>query len=313
MRWLTPLLASTLCLTACSDHPRAPIEDRNAAVTQQRTAPPEPLTRASSKPATLPGYGDPIAPGTRYTVRKGDTLYAIAFRLGMDYRELARLNYISAPYRILPGQELRTAATQKAAAGKTSSANSAAAGGSSKPVASTPQAATSKPSTKTSAPVTPTPQGKPKPAVVATSPPSSKATTSKQSTSRATEPKLGPVSRWGWPSSGKVARKYSSNLHKGVDIQGSRGDPVKASASGVVVYSGTGVKGYGALLIIKHNDQYLSAYGHNDAILVEEGDAIKAGQQIAQMGSSGTDSVKLHFEIRRQGKPVDPLTLLPKR
>ena len=121
------------------------------------------------------------------------------------------------------------------------------------------------------------------------------------------------MSRWKWPSPGKVTRKYSSNLHKGVDIQGSRGDPVKASASGVVVYSGTGVKGYGALLIIKHNDQYLSAYGHNDAILVEEGDAIKAGQQIAQMGSSGTDTVKLHFEIRRQGKPVDPLTLLPKR
>lgn len=110
-----------------------------------------------------------------------------------------------------------------------------------------------------------------------------------------------------------MQRAFSDVLHKGIDIAGQRGDPVYATASGVVVYAGTGVKGYGALLIVKHNDQFLSAYGHNDAMLVSEGAGISAGQQIARMGSSGTDTVKLHFEIRRQGQPVDPLRLLPKR
>ncbi len=124
---------------------------------------------------------------------------------------------------------------------------------------------------------------------------------------------LGPVSRWRWPSDGRLVRGYSSNLHKGVDIAGKRGDPVRAAARGVVVYAGTGVKGYGALIIVKHNDDYLSAYGHNDAILVAEGDTVKDAAVIARMGSSGTDSVKLHFEIRRQGKPIDPVKVLPRR
>ena len=108
-------------------------------------------------------------------------------------------------------------------------------------------------------------------------------------------------------------RSFSANLHKGIDIAGRRGEPVTAVAGGKVVYAGTGVTGYGALLIIKHNETYLSAYGHNERLLVEEGFDVKAGQRIATMGSSGTDSVKLHFEIRRRGQPIDPLTLLPKR
>ena len=125
--------------------------------------------------------------------------------------------------------------------------------------------------------------------------------------------KLQPVSRWRWPSAGKVVRTYSSNRHKGIDIAGKRGDPVKAVAAGKVVYAGTGVTGYGSLLIIKHNDTYLSAYGHNERLLVSENMNIQAGQQIATMGSSGTDTVKLHFELRRRGQPIDPLTLLPRR
>lgn len=127
------------------------------------------------------------------------------------------------------------------------------------------------------------------------------------------EPKLGPVTRWLWPGKGPVERAYSAVLHKGIDITGQRGDPVYATAAGVVVYAGTGVKGYGVLLIVKHNEQFLSAYGHNDVMLVAEGASIRAGQQIARMGSSGTDTVKLHFEIRRKGQPVDPLRLLPRR
>jgi lipoprotein NlpD len=110
-----------------------------------------------------------------------------------------------------------------------------------------------------------------------------------------------------------VTRRFETSLHKGIDISGSRGDPVLATAGGTVVYAGSGIAGYGLMLIVRHNDEYLSAYGHNDALLVEEGAVVRAGQRIAQRGSSGTDSVKLHFEIRRRGRPVDPLGLLPLR
>jgi lipoprotein NlpD len=110
-----------------------------------------------------------------------------------------------------------------------------------------------------------------------------------------------------------VTRRYSSSLHKGIDISGRRGDPVVAVAGGKVVYAGTGIVGFGELLIVKHNEVYLSAYGHNDRLLVEEGDVVAAGARIAEKGSSGTDAVKLHFEIRKAGKPIDPLRLLPRR
>jgi lipoprotein NlpD len=122
-----------------------------------------------------------------------------------------------------------------------------------------------------------------------------------------------PVDRWSWPTEGKVSRAYSAERHKGIDLVGERGSPVMATAAGVVVYAGTGVTGYGALLIVKHNDTYLSAYGHNDALLVAEGQQVDAGQVIARMGSTSSDSVKLHFEIRRNGRPVNPTSLLPQR
>ena len=112
---------------------------------------------------------------------------------------------------------------------------------------------------------------------------------------------------------GPVTRGFQANVHKGIDIGGERGDPVRAVADGVVVYAGTGIVGFGELLIVKHNDVYLSAYGHNDRLLVGENAVVRAGQTIAEKGSSGTDTVKLHFEIRQEGKPVDPLRLLPKR
>lgn len=108
-------------------------------------------------------------------------------------------------------------------------------------------------------------------------------------------------------------RKFSATVHKGIDIAGDEGDPVIAVAAGQVVYAGTGIPGYGELLILRHNTRYLSAYGHNDRLLVGEGDRVNAGDQIATRGSSGTNSVKLHFEIRENGKPVDPMSLLPPR
>ncbi len=119
-------------------------------------------------------------------------------------------------------------------------------------------------------------------------------------------------SKWIWPSPGKVLRGFSTQ-NKGLDIQGKRGDPVYASAEGKVVYSGTGLRGYGQLVIIKHSADYVTAYAHNSAVLVEEGDSVKQGQKIAEIGDSGTDSVKLYFELRYKGKPVDPIKYLPKR
>jgi lipoprotein NlpD len=117
---------------------------------------------------------------------------------------------------------------------------------------------------------------------------------------------------WGWPAKGKVVMQFSESTSlKGIDIAGSAGQPVTASASGKVVYAGSGLRGYGKLIIIKHNDAYLSAYAHNRDILVKEGQQVVKGQKIAEMGNTDSDQVKLHFEIRRQGKPVDPLRYLP--
>ena len=120
---------------------------------------------------------------------------------------------------------------------------------------------------------------------------------------------------WAWPASGAIIGRFSSNgsLNKGIDIAGELGQPVLAASGGSVVYAGSGLRGYGELVIIKHSDTYVSAYGHNRRLLVREGQQVKVGQQIAEMGSTGTDRVKLHFEIRRQGKPVDPMQYLPRR
>ena len=230
--------------------------------------------------SSRPDYGPKLAVGKPYTVKRGDTLYAIAFRLGMDFRELAARNGIRAPYTINVGQVLQT---------------------------SKPRASTSNKSSKTSDSGKSTKSSSTSTKVAKKTQPSKKA-----SSSKSIEPNR-PVSRWRWPSRGKVVRTFASNVHKGIDIAGNRGDPVTATAAGKVVYAGAGVTGYGSLIIVKHNDTYLSAYGHNEQLLVSEGSVVKVGQQIATMGSSGTNSVKLHFELRRIGKPVDPLTLLPKR
>ena len=231
-------------------------------------------------------YGSKLEEGKPYIVVKGDTLYSIAFRLGIDFRELAARNGMQAPYIIKVGQTLRTA---KPAPEPSKKAPKRAVKAASQPKK------TNKPATKQSK-------------VTSVTKPSSKSQARSDNVNKSQ-----PVSRWRWPSAGKVVRAYSSNRHKGIDIAGKRGDPVRAVAAGKVVYAGTGVTGYGSLLIIKHNDTYLSAYGHNERLLVSENMNIKAGQQIATMGSSGTDTVKLHFELRRRGQPIDPLTLLPRR
>lgn len=252
-----------LLLAACAGQQQAPVEDRRGQV------------KTTERPDT-------------YTVRRGDTLYSIAWRYGVDYRHLARLNKIDSSYTIFPGQELKLA-------GRVPTRSSKPANGSK---------ATPAPKTAASTPAKP-PTAPAATAVTKASSPRATNTSSVDDNAR--------VSSWLWPTSGKVVRKYSGTVHKGIDIDGKAGDKVQATAAGKVVYAGSGIVGYGNLLIIKHNEVYLSAYAHNRSLNVAEGDRVKAGQQIAEKGSSATNSVKLHFEIRREGKPVDPLKLLPRR
>jgi lipoprotein NlpD len=204
-----------------------------------------------------------------HTVRRGETLYAIAWRYGTDFRSLARVNGIASPYTIYPGQRLRLRASRKPAT-ETS-------------------ARTSRPAKKPSKPSNAAP-GKRRGSAPAPSP---------------------SVARWSWPAKGAVIGRFGGSGGKGIDIGGRAGAPVKASAAGRVVYSGSGLRGYGKLIIIKHNERYLSAYAHNKKLHAKEGDKVQSGQRIAEMGQSDTDRIKLHFEIRRDGKPVDPLKHLP--
>ncbi|AXK55925.1 MULTISPECIES: peptidoglycan DD-metalloendopeptidase family protein [Pseudomonas] len=228
----------------------------------------------------------------QYVVRRGDTLFSIAFRYGWDYKALAARNNIAEPYTIHPGQTIRFD-------GRTGVAPTTV-------VTSTQSGASS--SSKTT--VIRRPAG----ATTATATGTSTATASKPAPAPATPAGPAPTG-WGWPSNGVLIGKFSSNgsLNKGIDIAGDLGQPVLAASDGTVVYAGSGLRGYGELVIIKHNETYVSAYGHNRKLLVREGQQVKVGQTIAEMGSTGTDRVKLHFEIRRQGKPVDPLQFLPRR
>lgn len=208
-----------------------------------------------------------------YRVRAGETLYAIAWRYNLDYRELARWNAIAAPYTIHPGQELILTDPALLPAAR-------------QPVVS--------PQTRHAAPV------------VADKPRGS-------ATRAEAQPALPPPSKWIWPTRGRVVQAFqgSQSIAQGIDIAGELGQDVRASAEGKVVYSGSGLAGFGQLVIIKHNDTYISAYGHNRKLLVKEGDEVKAGQKIAEMGKLQGNPC-LHFEIRRQGKPVDPLKYLPR-
>ncbi len=230
------------------------------------------------------GRAPQVTSGT-HVVNRGETLYQIAFRYGWDWKALAAHNGLREPYTIYPGQRLNLA-VRTASAPRYSAAAA--------PVRTAQRSA---PPPKT-APrsVSPTPPRPVKPAPVPTPVASA------------------PVKGWQWPAQGPLIARFQSNdsLNKGIDIAGQLGQPVKSAANGTVVYAGRGLIGYGEMIIVKHDDTHLSAYAHNSRLLVKEGEQVKGGQQIAEMGSSGTDRVKLHFEIRRGGQPVDPLGYLPK-
>jgi lipoprotein NlpD len=213
---------------------------------------------------------------TTHIVAPGETLYSIAWRYNLDVQVLARANGITEPYIIRPGQQVNLDLRH------------------SPPLARTP------PPVRTGQPVQ-----------------VQKRSSSRPSPQVAPAPSATRQSQlaWRWPATGTILAGFSGAqaLNKGIDIGAEKGEPVVAAESGTVVYAGDGLRGYGNLLIIKHNQNYLSAYAHNNKLLVAEGDTVKAGEQIAEVGSSGTNTNKLHFEIRHDGKPVDPLRYLPRR
>lgn len=244
-----------------------------------------------------------------YTVVPGDTMWAIAFRFGWDWKELAQRNGIASPYVIYPGQRIHL--DRPAVSGALAA----------QPVATPIAVAPARPvGSASAAPATPPPpvQAQPQPVQPVVRAPAAREPVVVSPSVAATTP-VTPVARsasgWAWPHRGQVISRFSANgsLNKGIDIAGELGEPVVAASDGTVVYAGSGLRGYGELVIIKHSDTYVSAYGHNRRLLVREGQQVKVGQTIAEMGSTGADRVKLHFEIRRQGKPVDPLQYLPSR
>lgn len=230
-----------------------------------------------------------------YRVRRGDTLYSISFRYGLDYREVARWNRIDSRYFIYPGQIISLKPPgngSKAASSSTRRTPASSAPSSS--AATSRQAASSPPKSASAS--------------------AARQASSRQSASTSGSTASGPV-RWQWPHKGRIISRFGGGnpANKGIDIAGKEGEAVRAAASGEVVYAGNGLLGYGNLVILNHNQRYLSAYAHNSRIFVREGDKVKAGEKIAEMGSTGTTRTMLHFEIRRDGNPVDPLRYLPKQ
>ncbi|UMO86706.1 murein hydrolase activator NlpD [Pectobacterium sp. PL64] len=258
--------------------------------------------------------------GNSYTVKRGDTLFYIAWITGNDYRDLAQRNNIPEPYSLNVGQSLSLGS----GSGNNVSGGGLMSGGGM--LATTDATRSGVPTPPSSAQIQTTSvdsqstnaysgnQGKqnvgkmlPTTGAPTTAPVSAPAAVASSNTAA--------VGSWRWPTDGKVIDSFSSSEggNKGIDIAGSRGQPITATASGRVVYAGNALRGYGNLIIIKHNDDYLSAYAHNDTMLVREQQDVTAGQKIATMGSTGTSSVRLHFEIRYKGKSVNPLRFLPQR
>jgi lipoprotein NlpD len=277
-------LAGLVLLAGCSSNQglhRAPVEDRNSGVSNA----PAGAVEASGTPARpLPGAENAGKPGY-YTVKPGDTLIRIGLDNGLNWRDLARWNNIDNPNVIEVGQVLRVIApgADTVAVARPVPAPAVTAAPVPKVGASAPVAVPSGSTPAPVAPVLPVPM--------------------------TAEDDLG----WIWPVNGTVLAGFDEVKNKGLDIGGKAGDPVLAAADGRVVYAGAGLRGYGNLIILKHNNTYLTAYAHNQTLLIKEDQTVRKGQKIAEMGSTDSDQVKLHFEVRRQGKPVDPARYLPAR
>jgi lipoprotein NlpD len=285
------VVITSLLLSACgtSLH-HAPVEDRNPQPAKPAASMPAPAASEPAPEVKLPPGAENAGKPGYYTVKPGDALIRIALDYGQSWRDLARWNSLDNPNRIEVGQVLRVVAPSVDAG--------AGAGATAKPIISAgkveprpldskpPVAAASAPAAAASAMVAAAPAG------VATD-----------------EDTLA----WGWPVAQSVSAGFDEQRNKGLDFAGKPGDPVLAVADGRVVYAGSGLRGYGNLVIIKHNNTYLTAYAHNRAMLVEQDQVVRKGQRIAEMGSTESETVKLHFEVRKLGKPVDPAKLLPAR
>ncbi len=276
-------ILATCALVACSSKPRGPIpvEDRVAG---------QPPVRVPQQPMQVQRLSSPVAvsspvsmgtlPGAEnagkpgyYSVRPGDTLTKIALENGQAWRDIAKWNGLDNPNVIEVDQVLRVVPPATVAT---------------KPAANTVATNTTATSSATS---------------------QANAQTAASAPSNSGDESL----VFAWPHPGQVLTGFDETKNKGLDFAGKAGDPVLAAADGKVVYAGSGLRGYGNLVILKHNNTYLTAYAHNQSLLVKEDQTVQKGQRIAEMGSSDADRVKLHFEIRKQGKPVDPAKLLPSR
>ena len=299
----TGAAALLVLLAGCaSNKTRAPVEDRVATT-------PQAVASAASTPqaegaAALPGAENEGKPGY-YTVKPGDKLIRIALDNGQNWRDLVKWNKLDNPNVIEVGQVLRVV-----------------------PPGADPAAAATKPVASARVETRPLERSAPPPASAASAAPAVTAPVQAAvvppvqagSAAAAAPASPPPVARegdddinWMWPANGAVVVQFDDTRSKGLAIAGKAGDPVFAAADGRVVYAGSGLRGYGNLLIVKHNNTYLTAYAHNQALLVKEDQAVRRGQRIAEMGSTDAEGVQLYFEIRRLGKPIDPAKLLPPR
>lgn len=334
------ILMLTLALGACSTNP-APVIDR---LPSGKSSPSKPNTASKVNSKTLTGKvtGD-WRPDT-YTVKKGDTLFSIGLEHGYDYKDIAQANEIKAPYTIKIGQTLKfNALKEKPVPAENKPAQENADGVITYPIGNEP--ATSATNTAPAVPQTvaltepkairepysdeafkkPLPAVKPasekpasatKPVIASTSSTTKPANEVKPETKADIKPEAKNNAEsndsvdWIWPTKGKVIANFNDAGNKGIDIAGSMGQSITATAPGKVIYSGSDLRGYGKLVIVKHNATYLSVYAHNSQILVKEGQQVSRGQKIAEMGNTDSNTVKLHFEIRQQGKSVDPSKFL---
>ena len=316
------LVSAALVLAGCVSTRPAPVSERTP---PPRKGAPPPVAASKPAPAVKPSPGAESR-GDTYTVKPGDTLYSIALEHGLDYRELAIWNSIDNPSALRVGQQLRV--TAPAGAVVTAPLKGPAGGVQATPLGSgtpsSPAASPAVPVTPGAAKVVSEPRGvrlpyseqalaqAAKPEAAAPAPASGPAPRAEAPRPDPGEAARGPDDLdWSWPVRGKVIGTFNDSTSKGIAIAGRQGQPVLASAPGRVIFSGTGIRGFGKLIVIKHNNTYLSVYAHNSELTVKEGQNVTKGQKIAEMGSTDADQVKLHFEIRRFGKPVDPMKLLP--
>jgi lipoprotein NlpD len=280
--WLQPLLLAAVAavLSACTSTSvtRAPVEDRNT------TSDVVVASRPAIDPATLPGAENAGKPGY-YTVRPSDTIMKIAAEANQPWREIVRWNNLGDPTVIEVGQVLRVIPPR----------------GSAPPTPPAPATTHAQPEAAQIPPV-----------ATQTTPVATQTTPDASPPPPPSPPADAESMNFAWPARGSVATGFDeAKSYKGIAIVGKVGDPVFAAADGKVIYAGAGLPGYGNLLIVQHNTTFMTAYAHNETLLVKEDQTVKKGQKIAEMGSTGTDRVQLHFEIRRAGKPVDPVRYLP--